>query len=85
MHLQHIGYMIPPQADCGWIGEAVLVQVMEILNGTAKKLILQWAMIMISPTAMQLLWHGILCIQHECLKIMEVFQQLAIRQKTGSM
>lgn len=20
--LQHIGYMIPPQADCGWIGEA---------------------------------------------------------------
>jgi multimeric flavodoxin WrbA len=20
--MQHIGYMIPPQADCGWIGEA---------------------------------------------------------------
>ena len=20
--LQHIGYTIPPQADCGWIGEA---------------------------------------------------------------
>jgi len=20
--LQHIGYMVPPQADCGWIGEA---------------------------------------------------------------
>jgi len=20
--LQHLGYVIPPQADCGWIGEA---------------------------------------------------------------
>lgn len=31
--LQHIGYSIPPQADCGWIGEVVKAQVMVIRSG----------------------------------------------------
>src|SRR6266566_2595653 len=74
-HLRRIaGGLVRPDPD----------PVMAIQNGMAKKLILQWVTIMISPIVMQHLWPGTSCIRPVCSKTTAVSPLKEIPQKTGN-
>ena len=75
--LQHNGYSIPPQADCGWIGEAGPGLAIWMRNRMLKT--------MPSPTEMRHLWPTIYFISPICWRATRAIRPMATRDQCGKM